>query len=480
MGRFNDEIPNINLLDTKTPTVHGHTKIELYNPNTKIKNVVESDNTFQSTVGQKLMSAYGQMQLYNSDSSDNYRRPNGAVCFNYLFGGLMLFRDSIAVGTKYMPKSNKMVGLGYKDKTNGTYPMSLGSFNAVESSASINGITYVYDFATNQANGMIGCVCLTHRKGAEIGGYGYPDIDRPTGDSANWYTHDSSTTLSQPDGVTYNDRCMLIGNKIYGFNWNKNAGTFTRYIKHLWTLNVSLKTGYTESRVFDVSDDVATLSGIASLTTGNRETVFYLGDNKIAVPCWYHSASSISPGSKYYYYVYDCSNDSLTLKSITNTSNVSLNVGSSEYFMFGGQGEVFTEQYNASQNRLIFDTETSTHIKTITLSSSSTYIQQVSKFLDRTVFYSNGLTLTGGRSGYGWWIYNRDADTLLPVNASTGSWRYNILADETTDMMYERGYETGYAADVNPLMLLTINNLNSPVTKTAAQTMKVTYTLTES
>ena len=31
----------------------------------------------------------------------------------------------------------------------------------------------------------------------------------------------------------------------------------------------------------------------------------------------------------------------------------------------------------------------------------------------------------------------------------------------------------------NPLILATINNLDSPVTKTAAQTMKITYTLTK-
>ena len=31
----------------------------------------------------------------------------------------------------------------------------------------------------------------------------------------------------------------------------------------------------------------------------------------------------------------------------------------------------------------------------------------------------------------------------------------------------------------NPLYLATINNLDSPVTKTAAKTMKITYTLTE-
>jgi hypothetical protein len=32
---------------------------------------------------------------------------------------------------------------------------------------------------------------------------------------------------------------------------------------------------------------------------------------------------------------------------------------------------------------------------------------------------------------------------------------------------------------VNPLLLYTINNLQTPVTKTADKTMKITYTITE-
>ena len=40
------------------------------------------------------------------------------------------------------------------------------------------------------------------------------------------------------------------------------------------------------------------------------------------------------------------------------------------------------------------------------------------------------------------------------------------------------GNEKGFSPGMNPWALYTINNLATPVTKTAAETMKVTYTLT--
>ena len=47
--------------------------------------------------------------------------------------------------------------------------------------------------------------------------------------------------------------------------------------------------------------------------------------------------------------------------------------------------------------------------------------------------------------------------------------------------MYSRHQYNPYQAflSYSPMFLTTINNLQSPVTKTGAQTMKVTYTLTE-
>ena len=138
--------------------IHGKTKIELYNPNTKIKNIIKSENTFQSAVLAKHLNTYGEFSL-----------PNGGWDYSNLVGGLLIFKNTIQVGNRFMPAGNKMVAHGYRGSvTQGEYPL-LGTFNSAESSASASAITQVYDFATNQGNGQISCICLSSLKGGQIG-----------------------------------------------------------------------------------------------------------------------------------------------------------------------------------------------------------------------------------------------------------------------------------------------------------------------
>ena len=47
-------------------------------------------------------------------------------------------------------------------------------------------------------------------------------------------------------------------------------------------------------------------------------------------------------------------------------------------------------------------------------------------------------------------------------------------------IVYDSDAYVGCAPKLNPFILTTKNNLDEPVVKTASQTMKITYTLTES
>ena len=77
------------------------------------------------------------------------------------------------------------------------------------------------------------------------------------------------------------------------------------------------------------------------------------------------------------------------------------------------------------------------------------------------------------KSNYPMDIYIWDSvnNTLKPIGLG------DVIGErsEALDVMHP----TNGGIYKNPLYLATINNLNSPVTKTAAQTMKVTYILTE-
>jgi hypothetical protein len=70
-------------------------------------------------------------------------------------------------------------------------------------------------------------------------------------------------------------------------------------------------------------------------------------------------------------------------------------------------------------------------------------------------------------------IWDKENDTLYPSNGLARGYSYNEHTDtlemtDGTDRLIK-----------NPLILATINNLDTPVTKTAAQTMKITYTLSK-
>ena len=47
-------------------------------------------------------------------------------------------------------------------------------------------------------------------------------------------------------------------------------------------------------------------------------------------------------------------------------------------------------------------------------------------------------------------------------------------------IVYDSDYYMSCTPKLNPFILTTKNNLDEPVVKTASQTMKITYTLTES
>ena len=103
-----------------------------------------------------------------------------------LFGGVLLFRDQIpATETTFFPPKDSApvghAGLAYS----GSSPYK-GTHNDTESgvitdtSGNNVGYKHVWDFATDKANGTIGCICLTSVGGGEVGWNGYiDDASRP-------------------------------------------------------------------------------------------------------------------------------------------------------------------------------------------------------------------------------------------------------------------------------------------------------------
>ena len=86
------------------------------------------------------------------------------------FGGIKLFEGTIEENAVnwHMPSlaQNKVVGYASSDTTAGTDPRR-GSGNSAETTPLENGMQFVWDFATSEANGTISCVCLTSEEGGK-------------------------------------------------------------------------------------------------------------------------------------------------------------------------------------------------------------------------------------------------------------------------------------------------------------------------
>ena len=86
------------------------------------------------------------------------------------------------------------------------------------------------------------------------------------------------------------------------------------------------------------------------------------------------------------------------------------------------------------------------------------------------------------------YVYDAVNDTVYPTNAIVDDTRSFFIsggngvayADKETGLVFTRRYiGNGMGCYYNPCFLATINNIDQPATKNPTQTMKVTYTLTE-
>lgn len=153
----------------------GTTKIELTNVKTGQKEVIEKNNLVTNAVADIL--ALNPFSLL-TDSRSGSTYPAAMTTQRYplcpnLFGGILLYGDSLEEDANryYAPYSNPLIGYS-SNNVNETTDVRRGSMNLDESGVLDDGSGYrfVFDFATSQANGTISALGLTSKWGG-LGGY---------------------------------------------------------------------------------------------------------------------------------------------------------------------------------------------------------------------------------------------------------------------------------------------------------------------
>lgn len=442
--------------------IHGRTKIELYNPNTKIKQIYRDENVFQSSVISKYLRTLGEC---NSSPYNNSGFRNSKPWIN-LVGGLFLFKNAIQEGDAYMSSGNQMIGNGSYGVANNSVPTELGSYNSVESSDSGSAITQVYDFTTDQANGMIGCVCLTSATGGYIG-YGNASGERTTN------LFDFNRNVSASDYKFFetrlSDYAIAYGNYTYEFFTQTGGTMVVRKTRHAVSKG-SVFCGYSEEKSFDLS----VVGNPLNLGDIDRDCMPFYNDGKIEVLV--NVQQFVDSGNNMYFYEFNPADESLILKTVANSSNHRVDIGG--YYNYWGNisnGVIGNVAHGLLFGRNGDDGTKSTVIRI----SDSVLIGEIDNFSfsdqnnnDYATELPNGLIMLKHSSNIVS-FYDGTNDRVTNGNKNLGSLAY----DSTNDALWYFNNADGLIN--NPLYLATINNLQTAVTKTAAQTMKVTYTLTE-
>lgn len=410
-----------------TKNLHGHVRVELRDRWTgRVVDSQEKDNLVTTATQKAYM--FGRWISPGNNGANATSRSN--PLYATLLGGIMLFGGTLTESASniYFPASAKLVGYaGQFDSTANTF---LGSYNATESTALTNGFTSVWDFGTSQANGTIAALARTSHNFANNpiaaedfrSSYGAQNVI-----IAHWIGYDSTTGnvyLTPRSQTTLNGTTYYISS-IYKAKVNIFAvGLIGAYPPaEKWTL-------------------------VKNLTSSDGSTTAYN-----FVYDKYDNNFVYASGTTLHVVAMDGTH---TTKTLTGTSG-SIAVTENYYWRFTGTTVYRIQKSNVS------------NITTFTFSATAIVRP-----------YENDIVFVSPDSGTWATIIYPDG-TTIDITGLSSYWvyaptRYIDLCYSYTPISGTQVYET---LAITPNYLGTIANLDSPVTKTSSQTMKITYTLTE-
>ena len=423
--------------------IKGHAKIELTDVHNGGKEVIESDNIVTN----------GAANFMKPLGCSYYNRFNGFSdpLVTTLYGGLILWDGNIEEDVnKYAKPSNvSMVGNAYYGYKNTSDVPELGSYNASESEVASDHVKFVYDFATNEGNGEIACLSLVHKSTGMIG----------FGNKSGKYI-DYSSSMVSGSGLSFPEDCRYI-------YIDTDDSSFI-YVYDLYDSNAQSR--YIEIK--KVTD--ARLSSRVSLFSNSK--VLSTKDIKFSDFCDYTSYNYGYSFNQHYLYVSVFNNTKeITICTIniktgeivstkkTDALKSQEFTGYSVYLLYLNNCIIVHQDYSEASKILNVDTGKIVYCKGFNVYSRGSYtINDKESF----VFDRNRNTA---------YIFNSERMDLRNINYYDGHGGLRHFYSGENGDMYN--FNIGFSR--NPFYLGTINNLGTPVTKTADKTMKITYTLTE-
>lgn len=450
--------------------IKGRTIIELTDVRTGKVRKYEDDNAFMDTNIEQKFRNFG---IFKTSVLENF---TSTPLWQKLCGGLLLLDSVVDSNANFVALGQKMTGRGYYGSSNNGSPVNLGSWNATESAVSSNAVQMVYDFTTSQGNGDIKAVCLTSDYCGRIG-LGNQDDDYNTAlrvSPNDWQGFNTNYTLTNIDnGFGFDgdfvycnpvlDGTSLTIDKRYA-NAKKVdlihtlTGAYTAE-----TISVTLPSAMTHTtnlRLRQVSATKLILIGYTSATT---------------------NAFSVA--------IIDISGTpSATVTEITGMDKAgetdpdwSYNFADCIGVDGSGNPLIAIPTYAFKPIAFVVNTGTGTKQAFKFNESYSTWTGQSYRYQNTVCAMGNGFfmaTINSDSTPVPGFICDMSANSgsgsIHPCEGIAARCKslngLNLWNDEKNNQSIIKLCQ-------NPFYLATINNLATPVTKTSAQTMKVTYVI---
>lgn len=373
-----------------------------------------------------------------------------------LLGGVLLLDDTITedVANVRVPAGIEMVANGAVGITNSETPTELGSYNSVESGWQQDGtLKMVWDWTTSQGNGTIKSVCLTSKY------MGLRGLGNADGRASNSLTMSSYNSINSYSGYS-GSAIGMTGNTLItvetigdGVSSDVTGVILRKYRAPYTTMDIRDKVNDPQL----ISEDTITFTTPLPKSSDSYYGYGWLAElsaNYIHILFWFKNRSNEriiwNGGTPLYYRKINLANNAVTEHDITTTS---LSLDSYEDNVVIG----------LNKDYIVFDKYL---IETSGFTLESQVADQVTG-VRYARYDGNGRWFITGSGKY---IYDFDAGTCKPLNASSDEYH---VSTEMTPLLIS----AGDCILRDPRYIATINNLSAPVVKAGDKTMKVTYIL---
>ena len=459
----------------------GKSVIELTDVRTNMKEIYEDENLITNAVPDLLrLNPSGLMypiQTNNLTKFEDEIFPIATKCY----GGILLFEDKLEEDPNkiFAPSDNQIIGYASND-VNSTDAPRRGSANLNESTPLENGYKFVWDFSTSQANGRISSLALTHYRAGR-----------------NFY------------GDEYGREACLRLNRLYKYSNKYNVlRAYLGLVEADLANNVLISLYPRENKTLDIIKFKEPLSSV-----GLNDPINGYGNKtieKVSVSLeeffeekygWYYA--NFMDGKDGYWYGFNAKN--------TNNNVVlrRVKINKTDYSVTYNKWTLNNINLNRIGEYRSNDANYPFKMTASLMKNGYLYVMADSKKEVYKINANNPVDITkidlGFKSDfdYGKYTYNylyECGDYILGydfiINSQDeliknyGKNQFSGIGLDyiKTSLIPMGPFMIGYSSDEETLYktlylhtpyLGTINNLSSPILKTADKTMKITYTLTE-